>query len=104
LPPVTGAELAHHLFTVILEEGVDRELFRAALTNAGVQTSIHYPPVHRFSHHHRDIELPKTDTYGARTVTLPMFPHMSADQLDIIVRAVLEALQHAPARVSDTVA
>jgi dTDP-4-amino-4,6-dideoxygalactose transaminase len=104
LPPVAGAQLAHHLFTVVLDEGVDREVFRAALANAGVQTSVHYPPVHRFSHHQRDIELPKTDAYGARTVTLPMFPHMSDDQVDIIVRGVLDALQDAPVRVSDTVA
>ena len=46
--PPTAAP-AHHLFTVVLDEGVDRDAFRAALHERGVQTSLHYPPVHRFS-------------------------------------------------------
>jgi hypothetical protein len=33
-----------------------------------------------------------------------MFPHMSDDQLDIIVGAVFDELRRVPARVSDTVA
>ena len=49
MPPFGEAQLAQHLFTLVLDEGVDRDAFRAALQEPGVQTSLHYPPVHRFS-------------------------------------------------------
>jgi dTDP-4-amino-4,6-dideoxygalactose transaminase len=92
LAPVDGARLAHHLFTVVLDEGVDRTRFRETLAVRGVQTSVHYPPAHRFSIHATDAELPVTDAYGERAVTLPMFATMTIAQQDEVVDAVRAAL------------
>jgi dTDP-4-amino-4,6-dideoxygalactose transaminase len=98
MAPVAGATSAHHLFTILLEPGADRDAFRAALTERGVQTSVHYPPVHTFSiHASQDQELPVTDDHAARTVTLPLFPHMTHEQQDHVVSAVAAALA-GPAR------
>ncbi len=44
LAPPPGATLAHHLFTVVLDGGIDRDAVRSRLSAAGVQSSIHYPP------------------------------------------------------------
>ena len=87
---MANAALAHHLFTIVLDEDVDRGRFRSALAERGIQTSVHYPPVHRFTIYRREgmQELPATDAYGARTVTLPMFAHMSDEQQDLVVAAV----------------
>ena len=50
LAPGPDARLAHHLFTVVLDEGVDRDaLPRGSSPTRGIQTSVHYPPAHRFS-------------------------------------------------------
>ena len=50
VPGVTPTQApAHHIFTVVLDEGIDRDAVRAALQERGIQTSLHYPPVHRFS-------------------------------------------------------
>jgi dTDP-4-amino-4,6-dideoxygalactose transaminase len=92
LAPVREARLAHHLFTVVLEDGVDRADFRAALAARGIQTSVHYPPAHRFSIYAGDHELPVSDAYGARVVTLPMFATMTRDQQDEVVHAIRAAL------------
>jgi dTDP-4-amino-4,6-dideoxygalactose transaminase len=92
LAPVDGARLAHHLFTVVLDEGVDRARFRETLAVRGVQTSVHYPPAHRFSIHATDAELPVTEAYGERAVTLPMFATMTIAQQDEVVDAVRAAL------------
>jgi dTDP-4-amino-4,6-dideoxygalactose transaminase len=90
---VPGLESSHHLFAVVLDEAVDRDRFRAALAEKRVQTSLHYPPVHRFSIYGEDApELPLTDAYAARAVTLPMFAHMSHEQQDLVVETVREAL------------
>ena len=93
LAPVAGLEPAHHLFTVVLDEGADRDGFRSSLAQRGVQTSVHYPPVHRFTIYAGEApELPVTDRYAARTVTLPLFAHMSDAQQDLVIEAVADAL------------
>jgi dTDP-4-amino-4,6-dideoxygalactose transaminase len=92
LPPVEGARLAHHLFTIVLDEDVDRARFRETLAVRGVQTSVHYPPAHRFSIYATDAELPVTDAYGERAVTLPMFASMTIEQQDEVVEGVRAAL------------
>ena len=85
-PPRPGATSAHHIFTIVLHEGTPRDAFRSTLAERGVQTSVHYPPVHCFSIYaggHRD--LPLTEAYAERTVTLPLFAHMTAAQQDLVV-------------------
>jgi len=87
------AVLAHHLFAVVLEEGLDRDAFRAVLHDRGVQTSLHYPPVHHFSIHGAGAaRLPVTDAYSERAVTLPLFAHMTDGQLDAVVEAAGAAM------------
>jgi len=63
---------------------------------AGVQTSLHYPPAHLFSTYARpEISLPLTEAYARRAITLPLFPHMSEEQLGIVVDALSEAVGRA---------
>ena len=87
----------HHLFPVLLREGVRRADFMAALAGQGIQTRIHYPPVHRFSSYLNlmpgDHRLPVTDEVCSRERTLPLFPHMSEDQLQQVIRAVKNFLK-----------
>lgn len=93
LPAASDVAPAHHLFTILLPAGVNRDRFRQWLAADGVQTSVHYPPVHRFSVHGAGApDLPLTDWYADRTVTLPMFAHMTHVQQDVVVAAVARAL------------
>jgi dTDP-4-amino-4,6-dideoxygalactose transaminase len=92
LPPVPGLRSAHHLFCVVVSEDVERDEFRAALARARVQTSLHYPPAHRFAIYEQPgVELPITDAYGRRAVTLPLFPHMTDAQQDRVINAAAVA-------------
>jgi len=87
---------AHHLFPILLQDPARRPAFMAALARQGVQTSIHYPPVPSFSYH-RGLwpdypqGLPQTEAAAAREVTLPLFPGMTPEQLELVVKAVKEA-------------
>jgi dTDP-4-amino-4,6-dideoxygalactose transaminase len=93
LPPLEDAQPAHHLFTVVAEEGVDREGVRSHLAARGVQTSVHYPPVHGFSIYADGApSLPLTDRYGASTITLPMFAHMTEEQQELVLSSLADAL------------
>jgi dTDP-4-amino-4,6-dideoxygalactose transaminase len=94
LPPAPDAVSAEHLFTIVLDEGADRDAFRSALADQGIQTSVHYPPVHRFSLYADGApELPLTDAYGARAVTLPLFAHMTDAQIKLVIQEVLGMLR-----------
>ncbi len=90
----TGEEPAHHLYTAVLAEGVDRDAFRERLAADGIQTSMHYPPAHHFSIYADAPRgpLPVTDLYSARAVTLPLYAHMSPADQDLVIDAVTGAL------------
>jgi len=92
-----GASAAH-LFPVLLDPDVDRFAFIESIKAQGVQTSIHYPPIHTFSYYRErfgEIPLPLTEAVGAREVTLPLYPTMTEGQVGIVVKAVKEALEEA---------
>ncbi len=98
LEPTDGDRSAHHLFCILLPPGADRARFRATLGEQGVQTSVHYPPAHRFSIYADPTRrLPVTDSYAQRTVTLPMFAHMTHDEQDVVVDAAAAAISRAAA-------
>jgi dTDP-4-amino-4,6-dideoxygalactose transaminase len=92
LPERDGVRSANHLLTILLPDGA-RDGVRRRIGERGVQTSVHYPPVHRFSaFHDARTSLPVTERYGERTLTLPLFGHMTAAQQQLVVEAVVAAL------------
>lgn len=96
--PPAGEPASHCLFTAVLDEGIDRDGFRAALAERGVQTSVHYPPAHLSGAHAQPgLRLPNTEQYARRAVTLPMFPQIESWQQELVVEAVASALLR-PAR------
>jgi dTDP-4-amino-4,6-dideoxygalactose transaminase len=95
LPFVKAAKgSTHHIFPILLKKEVNRAEFMTALAQQGIQTSIHYPPVHLFSFYQnlrRDDEeygLPETEAAAAREVTLPLYPTLTMVQLDHVITAV----------------
>jgi dTDP-4-amino-4,6-dideoxygalactose transaminase len=85
---------ACHIFPVLLPEGgKDRADIMKALAEKGVQTSIHYRPVHTFSAYEGfATPLPITDKIMERILTLPLYPSLSFDQIDHVTTSLKEAL------------
>ena len=98
--PFAGVDgdLACHLFAVVLDAEVDRRGFMTELKRQGIQSSIHYPPVHLFSYYrgrgYEEGSLPRTEAIAARLVTLPLHPLLQDDDVDEICDAALEAECH----------
>lgn len=91
-----AGESSYHIFPILLPHGADRKNFIDAMRSSGVQTSIHYPPVHTFQYYRErypDVSLPVTEMTAAREVTLPLFPTMSSQAVQTVIEAVLNALQ-----------
>jgi dTDP-4-amino-4,6-dideoxygalactose transaminase len=87
------ATSAHHLAVVVLPSGSDREGLRSALHAARIQTSVHYPPIHDFTAYASSGRaLPVTDDVGARIVTLPLYPHMTSADVDLVAETLLQEL------------
>jgi dTDP-4-amino-4,6-dideoxygalactose transaminase len=87
-------ETAIHILPVILPEGADRLAIMGRLKEAGIQTSIHYPPVHSFSAYRDDgQQLPRTEVLAARQLTLPLYPTMRDEDVDTVVTHLLRALR-----------
>ncbi len=79
---------AGHLCTVLLPADADRAVIMKRMRDSGVQTSIHYPPVHRFSYYRSrfpDISLPVTEDFAQRVLTLPLHPAMTIRDVDYVV-------------------
>jgi dTDP-4-amino-4,6-dideoxygalactose transaminase len=89
---------SRHLFPILLDPHVDRKQFMARMKEQGVQTSIHYPPVHMFSYYRKVLRspqarnLPNTEEYGKRVVTLPMHSLLTKQAVADICSCIGEAL------------
>ncbi len=87
---------SYHIFPVLLSEKIDRRGLMEYLREQGIQSSIHYPPIHLFSYYKKlmpsDTHLPLTEYVGRREVTLPLFPTMEEEQVEYVVGAIKEYL------------
>jgi dTDP-4-amino-4,6-dideoxygalactose transaminase len=89
-----GSASAHHLAVALLPPG-RRDEVRAALADRRIQTSVHYPPIHLFSYYEElgsRRPLPQTEAVAERVVTLPLYGHMSDEQADLVIDALLETV------------
>lgn len=90
--PPNEERASYCIFAIVLEEGVGRTAFRRRMAERGVQTSIHFPPLHASSAYGEvRSELPLTEKFAARTVSLPIYPHMNRWQRDLVIESALEA-------------
>jgi dTDP-4-amino-4,6-dideoxygalactose transaminase len=87
----------YHILPVLLPPGTDRIRFMENMKVHGIQTSIHYPPVHRFQIYMEEWkrhgkQLPLTEEVASREVTLPLYPTMSEEQVRWVVESVQQSL------------
>jgi dTDP-4-amino-4,6-dideoxygalactose transaminase len=78
---------SNYIFPVILKNSnvLKRNKVRELLALKGIQTSVHYPAVHRFSiYSDPSVSLPKTEYVADNLITLPMFSKLSFENIDYI--------------------
>jgi dTDP-4-amino-4,6-dideoxygalactose transaminase len=83
-----------YVLPIMLErDGLQADV-SARLRERGIQTSIFYPSVHRFSAYRERFKasLPITELASRTELTLPLYPHMSHDDQDRVVTALAEAI------------
>jgi dTDP-4-amino-4,6-dideoxygalactose transaminase len=93
---------SYHIFPILLDKKINRKRFIESLRQKGIQTSIHYPPVHRFTYYKKilktsKISLPIVEQIGTREVTLPLHPLMSKKDIEYVcywVKIILKSFRY----------
>ena len=64
------------------------------LREAGIQSSIHYPPVHRFTYYRNCFRIFRfrNGAFLSRELTLPLHPGLSESDVERVVDALKEAI------------
>lgn len=87
---------ASYIFPVVLSSGnsEQRDALREFLAKNGVQTSVHYPPVHKFKIYesYATKALPNTEYVADCEFTLPMYGALTEEQIVYICEKVIEGL------------
>lgn len=96
IPFTNTHETVAHLFPVLLPDATMRNTVMVKLREVDIQSSIHYLPVHHFSYYREKfpgIHLAVTEDYCSRVVTLPLYPDLHKQDLELIVSAVKAAIR-----------
>jgi dTDP-4-amino-4,6-dideoxygalactose transaminase len=88
-----------HLFPIIIrpDARLSRNDFIIALQSFGISTSVHYKPLHRMKYYSECYSLnpadfPNTEKIWKGTVSLPIYPDLTNDNLEYICSCIREIL------------
>jgi dTDP-4-amino-4,6-dideoxygalactose transaminase len=86
---------SHHLFTIHTWPG-ERDAMLAQLGAAGIGTAVNYRAIHLLTYLVESLAIPRgalpvAEEMGDRTLSLPLYPTLSADHQDRVVEAVADA-------------
>lgn len=88
---------ASYIFPLVLKDGSaeKRDYIRNYLAENGIQTSVHYPPAHRFQIYRDYAEnaLPNTEYVADCEFTLPMYGALTRDQIKYICDILCQGLE-----------
>lgn len=94
---LTGvAPYAHHVYHLFVVRVAGRAAVRDEMARRGIETGVHYPvpchlqpPLQRFT----DRPLPVAERAAGELLSLPIFPHQTDDQVDLVCEALVDALR-----------
>ena len=100
-----GSRAVYHLYVVRVSH---RDQVQAQLAEAGIGTGIHYPvPVHLQNAYaylgYQKGDLPLTEKFASEILSLPMFPHLTAEEQQRVVQELARAAE-SPAKMHSATA
>ena len=73
----------YHFYWIIVN---NRDEFREKFDKAGIETGIHYQPIHQMSLYKTKTKLPITEEISKKIVTLPTHPNLKKSEIDKIIK------------------
>lgn len=86
---------SNYIMPIVLTNSTkeNRDAIREKIHAAGIQTSVHYPAIHKFSiYKEYGAVLPQTEYVTDNEITLPMYAALTDEQIDFVVKTVDEAI------------
>ena len=65
-----------------------REKLRKILLENGIETGIHYAPVHKFELYDKKIKLEITEKASEEIITIPMHPNLTSNEMNKVIRCI----------------
>ena len=100
LPACGDAGHSWHMFQVLIDfraRGMTRPAFQKIMADRGIGIGVHYPSIPSLKFYreagYRDEDTPVAARVGRETVTLPLFPAMSDEDVGRVVGAIKEVLK-----------
>jgi dTDP-4-amino-4,6-dideoxygalactose transaminase len=85
----------HHIMPIILPRYVKRQDVVDELRAQGIQTTIHYPPLHLMTLYQElfpGTHLPRTEDFAQRELTIPLHPQITSPVVEAVVAALATAV------------
>jgi UDP-4-amino-4,6-dideoxy-N-acetyl-beta-L-altrosamine transaminase len=87
---------AWHIYTPLLNKNINRDKFFTRVKSRGIEVNVHYIPVYNHAYYRRfeinKKEFPITEEIYSRIITLPIFPKMTSEDIERVIRVVNESL------------
>ncbi len=85
---------SNYIFPIVLKNSTSekRDWVRNKLAEAGIQTSVHYPAVHRFSIYGSNKELSYTDYISDNLITLPLCSSLDLNDIQYVIEKLRNLL------------
>lgn len=85
-----GSLSSYHLFVIQVQ---NRKNIFNKLRQSGVGVNVHYMPIYRHPYYKRVLgefkPLPNAEAYYSKTISLPMFPELTVEEQDFIIKVIL---------------
>ena len=84
-----GENYSYHLFPVLLPYNIDRNELIKFLNDRGIQTSIHYKPIHKLKFYEKkNFKLINLDKISNHILSLPIYPKLSLIDQKCIIKDI----------------
>jgi dTDP-4-amino-4,6-dideoxygalactose transaminase len=88
---------AGHMFLIKVSPD-KRDFLRGKMAEAGIDTSIHYPPIHlepfyRKTFGYKEGDFPNAEKFGASVITLPTYPSLTLKEQKYIFSVINKSLK-----------
>jgi len=97
LKTLPEARHARHLFTIIVSPE-KRDALLWTLQDRGIGVAVNYRAIHLLKYYreqfgYREGDFPAAERIGAGTISLPLYPSLQDDEVDFVIRTVIDSLK-----------
>ena len=81
----TKSGCTYHFYWIMVE---NRDKFRKYLAKKGIETGIHYKPIHQMSMYKQKRKLKVTEEISEKIVSLPTHPNLKENDINFIIKSI----------------